>query len=62
MSNGKKKGNIKLCKIVYFDEESVTDYIQIIEGGKLEKTTELLGETSDSGNAGIDEKSKCWDR
>lgn len=56
MSNGKKKGNIKLCKIVYFDEESVTDYIQIIEGGKLEKTTELLGESSDSGNASIDGK------
>ena len=32
----------KLCKIVYFDEESVTDYVQIVAGGELEKTTELL--------------------
>ena len=46
----------RLCKIVYFDEESVTDYIQIVEGGKLEKTTELLNETTDKGNAGIDGK------
>lgn len=32
----------KICKIVCFDEESVTDYVQIVAGGKLEKTTELL--------------------
>ena len=40
-----------LCKIVYFDEESVTDYIQIMLGGKLEKTTELLNEGSTQGDA-----------
>ncbi|EHK2348591.1 hypothetical protein KCL53_001710 [Clostridium perfringens] len=34
-----------ICKIVYFDEDSVTDYVQIMAGGKLEKTTELLNET-----------------
>ncbi len=32
----------KICKIVYFDEESITDYVQIIAGGELENTTELL--------------------
>ncbi len=32
----------KICKIVYFDEESVTDYVQIIAGGEMVKTTELL--------------------
>lgn len=32
----------KICKIVYFDEESVTDYVQIIAGGEMETTTELL--------------------
>lgn len=32
----------KICKIVYFDEESVTDYVQIVAGGELEHTTELL--------------------
>lgn len=31
-----------ICKIVYFDEDSVTDYVQIIAGGELERTTELL--------------------
>ena len=32
----------RICKIVYFDEESVTDYVQIVAGGDLENTTELL--------------------
>lgn len=51
MNKGQKIKKSRLCKIVYFDEESVTDYIQIVEGGKLEKTTELLNETSGKGNA-----------
>ena len=46
----------RLCKIVYFDEESVTDYIQIVEGGNLEKTTELLNETTKKGQAEINAK------
>lgn len=41
-----------ICKIVYFDEDSVTDYVQIIAGGKLEKTTQLLNETDK--NAGTE--------
>lgn len=48
--------NSRICKVVYFDEESVTDYIQIISGGKLEKTTELLNQTTDTGNAGVETK------
>lgn len=32
----------KICKIVYFDEDSVTDYVQIVAGGELENTMELL--------------------
>ena len=48
--------NNRLCKIVYFDEDSVTDYIQIIMGGKLEKTTELLNEGSDSGETNFEAK------
>lgn len=56
MTNREEKKNIGLCKIVYFDEESVTDYIQIVEGGKLEKTTELLNETNDRGNGNISGK------
>ena len=45
-----------LCKIVYFDEDSVTDFIQIVAGGKLEKTTELLNETNDNGKAEVNGK------
>lgn len=32
----------ELCKIVYFDENSVTDYMQIQAGGELTTTSELL--------------------
>lgn len=35
-----------LKKIVYFDEGSATDFIQIVNGGKLEKTTNLINETN----------------
>lgn len=56
MTNREEKKNTGLCKIVYFDEESVTDYIQIVEGGKLEKTTELLNETNDRGNGSVSGK------
>lgn len=56
LKNKKELKRSRLCKIVYFDEESVTDYIQIVEGGKLEKTTELLKETTDKGNANADGK------
>ena len=50
-------------KIVYFDEESVTDYLQIYMGGQLNNTTELLRETSKNANVeargglGVDTKS-----
>ena len=33
----------KICKIVYFDENSATDYVQIVAGGELKNTMELLG-------------------
>ena len=46
-----KNDKIKMQKIIYFDEESVTDYVQIVEGGKLEKTTELLNGTEENLNA-----------
>ena len=36
------KGMEKICKIVYFDEESITDYVQIVAGGELTNTMELL--------------------
>lgn len=45
--------NEYLSKIVYFDEGSVTDYVQIVAGGKLEKTTELLDLDNDNGEADV---------
>lgn len=53
------KGNATtLCKIVYYDEESISDYIQIDNGGILEKTEELLKDTLDkvAGEAGVTAK------
>lgn len=32
----------KIAKVVYFDDASVADYVQIAKGGELEQTTELL--------------------
>lgn len=46
----------KICKIVYFDEDSVTDYVQIVAGGTLEKTTELLN----SSDLSEEQKSRCF--
>ena len=40
-----------LCKVVYFDEDSVTDFVQIVAGGQLEKTTELLNQSQENGEA-----------
>lgn len=48
----KEEGTSQIYKIVYFDEDSVTDYVQIVAGGKLEKTTELLNEKGKSASAG----------
>ena len=56
LKNNPDNKKSRLCKIVYFDEESVTDYMQIVEGGKLEKTTELLNETTDQGNVALNGK------
>ena len=61
MANKKQRNKISIQKIIYFDEESITDYVQIVEGGEMEKTTELLNETEGileaktkaSGSAGI---------
>ncbi|EHK2440412.1 DUF6414 family protein [Clostridium perfringens] len=47
-----------ICKIVYFDEDSVTDYVQIMAGGKLEKTTELLNETKKNVDGNINVSAK----
>lgn len=57
----KQDNKISMQKIIYFDEESITDYVQIVEGGEMEKTIELLNETEGtlgaqtkaSGTAGI---------
>lgn len=57
----KQVKKISIQKIIYFDEESITDYVQIVEGGEMQKTIELLNETEGtlgaqtkaSGSAGI---------
>ena len=44
----------KLCKIVYFDEGSATDFVQIVHGGGLTTTTELFESGEDRGSVAID--------
>lgn len=45
--------NTNFLKIIYFDEAFVADYMQIIAGGELKKTTEFISEvnTGIEGNA-----------
>jgi len=50
----KDKEIIRLNKVIYFDEESVTDYVQIIAGGQLTQTTELLEHDANSGEGGVE--------
>jgi len=35
-----------ICKIVYFDETSVTDYVQIVAGGEMPKNKKIFKENS----------------
>ncbi len=49
-----KEKHMPLAKVIYFDEGSVTDFIQITEGGELTKTTELLSEKSGAVESGAE--------
>ena len=48
--------NNNFLKIIYFDEAFVADFMQIIAGGELKKTTEFITEVNSDieGNAGVD--------
>lgn len=48
--------NSNFLKIIYFDEAFVADFMQIIAGGELKKTTEFISEVNSGidGNAGVD--------
>ena len=48
--------NNSFLKIVYFDEAFVADFMQIIAGGELKKTTEFITEVNSGieGNTGIE--------
>lgn len=45
---------MKFVKIIYFDESSVADFMQIISGGEFKKTTEFITSISSDMNAGTD--------
>ncbi len=54
-SEHSKKSGV-LSKIIYFDEGSVTDFLQIEAGGHLTQTTELLNDTSKSADVNVEGK------
>lgn len=37
---------MKFIKIIYFDESFVADFMQIIAGGEIKKTTEFISNVS----------------
>lgn len=43
----------KLSKVVYFDEGSATDFIQIVHDGELKKTSELFSSESNNDNGSV---------
>lgn len=49
-------GNTNFLKIVYFDEAFVADFMQIMAGGELKKTTEFITEVNSGieGTAGVE--------
>lgn len=49
---------MKFVKVIYFDESSVTDYMQIISGGELKKTTEFITSISAEADAGLNMEAK----
>lgn len=48
--------NNSFLKVIYFDESFVADYMQIIAGGELKKTTEFISEVNSEmgAEAGVD--------
>lgn len=48
----------KLSKVVYFDEGSATDFIQIVHDGDLKKTSELFSSESNDGNGSVKTEGK----
>ena len=48
-------------KIIYFDEAFVADFMQIIAGGELKKTTEFITEVNSGieGAAGVEFSKRC---
>lgn len=48
--------NNNFLKVIYFDEAFVADFMQIIAGGELKKTTEFITEVNSGieGNTGVE--------
>ena len=44
---------LKFIKVIYFDESSVADFIQIVAGGALKRTTEFISEVNTSASADV---------
>ena len=44
---------MKFIKVIYFDESSVADFIQIVAGGALKRTTEFISEVNTNASADV---------
>jgi len=44
---------VKFIKVIYFDESSVADFIQIVAGGALKRTTEFISEVNTNASADV---------
>lgn len=53
MDSKSTEKQIPLAKVIYFDEGSATDFIQIFNDGKLESVAELIDSDRTEGEAGV---------
>lgn len=53
MGSKSTEKQIPLAKVIYFDEGSATDFIQIFNDGKLESVAELIDSDRTEGEAGV---------
>lgn len=49
---------MKFVKVIYFDESTVADFMQIISGGELKKTTEFISSVNTDVGAGSEIKAE----
>lgn len=49
-----EENRMRFAKVIYFDEGTAADYIQIVSGGELKRTTEFITDIANHGDVNVD--------